>query len=230
MIGIISAMDIEMAFLTERLEQKQEKQIGPVTFYTGLLFEKKVVLAICGPGKVNAALCAQGMIIHFSPSKIINLGVAGGLKEDMQIGDLVIGDACVQHDFDTSPLEEPLGLIPVINKIYIPCDSLLVEKISQAAKEIHQVTCYIGTVATGDQFVADPDRKHFISTHFNAICCEMEGGAIAHTCLLYQVPFVVIRAISDGANDGASLDYPAFKEKAAVISAKLMTAYLHSEV
>ncbi len=229
MIGIISAMDIEMELLINIITQKEAIQTTSNTFYTGFLHQKPVVMAVCGPGKVNAALCAQEMIGRFAPTYIVNLGVAGGLKKEMKIGDLVVGENCVQHDFDTSPLMEPLGLIPVINKVYIPCDAGLVAKILRAAQAIPEVACYRGTIATGDQFVATPERKAFIVDQFHALCCEMEGGAIAHACFLHQVPFVVIRAISDGANDDAPMDYPAFKEKAAGVSARLMAAFLKLE-
>lgn len=229
MIGIISAMDIEMEHLINQLQEGKKTTIGATDFFSGKLFDQPVVLAVCGPGKVNAALCAQGMILHFNPSKIINLGVAGALAKKLAIGDIVIGTACAQHDFDTSALGEPLGLIPVVNKCLIPCDPAMVAAMERAVLEMKEVQYHLGIIATGDQFVAGNERKEQIMAVFNGICCEMEGGAIAQACYLHQVPFIVIRAISDGANTDAHMDYPTFKAKAALTSGQLMARFLANE-
>ncbi len=226
MIGIISAMDVEMELLIKELKNLQINSQGLMTYYSGTLYHKNVVLSVCGPGKINAALCAQGMIFHYSPRIIINLGVAGGLQKDLSIGDIVIGSNCVQYDFDTTALGDPLGLLPLINKVHIPCDPSLISSMKHSLSLMKNISYQIGTIATGDLFVSSKEKKQFLVENFNALCCEMEGGAIAHACYLYQIPFVVVRSISDSADAHSLIDYPTFKRQAANVSAKLISIFL----
>ncbi|NLB90185.1 MAG: 5'-methylthioadenosine/adenosylhomocysteine nucleosidase [Clostridiales bacterium] len=224
MIGIISAMDVEIESLINQLTHCVQTEISSLCFYEGKLHSQRVVLAVCGVGKVNAAICTQTMILHFSPKRIINLGVAGSLDPKVNIGHIVIGENCVQYDFDTTSLGEPLGLIPKVNQVYIPCDPSLISELEKAVLSLKNTSYHIGTIATADQFVTE-GRKDILA-HFPALCCEMEGGAIAQVCYLNQVPFAVVRAISDNANAEATIDFPTFTKMAADVSTAFMTHFL----
>lgn len=214
MIGIIGAMDIEVESIKTLLSKTKTENISGVDFVTGKYGEKDVVVAKCGVGKVFSALCAEAMILKFNPSVIINVGVAGCLTPDLKIGDIVIAKDVVQHDMDTSPLGDPIGMLSDINIVHIPTDEkvtkLLEESVKNAGFEFRS-----GTIASGDQFVASKEKKDFIKESFGAISCEMEGGSIGHVCYVNRVPFAVLRAMSDGADDGATMDFPAFCKLAA---------------
>ena len=220
-LGIIAAMQAEADPLIAQMTEKQEETVSGITFTKGMLHGHTVVVAVCGIGKVFAALCAQSMILRFAPSFVVNTGVAGSLSTDLQIGDLAIAEKVVQHDMDTSPLGDPKGLISGINEIYLPGDPVLVERLSNAAKDI-DVTAKTGTIASGDQFVDDAARKAFIRDTFGAIACEMEGAAIGQVCFVNKVPFAVVRAISDDASGKASMEYPQFVQLAAKHSVALL--------
>jgi len=225
MIGIIAAMNVEMESLRSYMKDAQTEVISGVTFVRGTLEGKEVVTAVCGIGKVFAALCAQTMILRYSPKCIINTGVAGTLTDKLDIGSIAVSSACVQHDMDTSPIGDPLGLISGINIIEIPADKALGNKLSACAKEL-DVRTSTGVIASGDQFVASAERKAFITEHFSAIACEMEGAAIGQVCYVNQVPFCVLRAISDSADGSSHMDYPVFVKMAAEQSVKLLRRFL----
>ncbi|MFA9424184.1 MAG: 5'-methylthioadenosine/adenosylhomocysteine nucleosidase [Sedimentibacter sp.] len=227
-IGIIGAMDIEVAELIESMENIKEEEISSIVYYTGKLQGKEVVVAKSGVGKVHAAVCAQTMILKYSPDVIINTGVAGSLSSDLNIADLVISDKVVQHDFDTSGIGDPIGLISGINLIEIPCPIYLVKKIQQSAKLIEETKVVVGTIASGDQFICNKARKEYIVEHFNALCAEMEGAAIGQVCYLNNVDFCIVRAISDKADGSAHMDFPTFVKIAAKKSAKLINNLLIS--
>lgn len=227
MIGIIAAMNVEMESLRSHMENTETEVISGITFVRGTLEGKEVVTAVCGIGKVFAALCAQTMILHYSPESIINTGVAGTLTDKLDIGSVAVSSAVVQHDMDTSPLGDPVGLISGINKVELPADGLLSEKISACAKEM-DIKTETGVIASGDQFVASKERKAFIVDHFNAIACEMEGAAIGHVCYVNQVPFCIIRAISDSADGSSHMDYPTFVKMAAEQSVSLVRRFLRA--
>lgn len=220
-LGIIAAMQAEADPLIAQMTDIETKTVSGITFTKGQLHGHQVVVAVCGIGKVFAALCAQTMILKYAPARVINTGVAGSLSTALQIGDLAIADKVVQHDMDTSPLGDPKGLISGINEIYLSCDRELVDRLSAAAKET-AVTVKIGTVASGDQFVDDAARKGFIKDAFGAIACEMEGAAIGQVCFVNKVPFAVVRAISDDASGKASMEYPQFVQLAAKRSVALL--------
>lgn len=196
MIGIIGAMEKEIAMLRDKMEGVQEKKIGIVRFYQGMLWGKEVCLAMCGIGKIHAALCAQAMIEHFRPESIINIGVAGALDEGLAIGDIVIGAYGIQHDVDTTAFGDPLGCIPEINIVELPCEKELISAMEKAADQqgLHHITAGI---ATGDQFIHQLEKKQHLHAHFGAAACDMEGGAIAQVCYEFQVPYGAYRAISD---------------------------------
>ncbi len=225
MIGIIGAMDIEVESIKALLTDKRQENISGVCFVCGKLSGTDVVIAKCGVGKVFAALCAEAMILKFAPEMIINIGVAGGLDKSLSIGDIVVADSVVQHDMDTSPLGDPLGLLSDINIIDIPAD----EKISavlKASAESLGLVCMTGKIASGDQFVASSEKKKFITDTFGAKSCEMEGAAIGHVCYVNKIPFGVLRAMSDGADDGAKMDFPTFAKLAAVNSTNVIKTFV----
>ena len=226
--GIIAAMQKEAALLLEKMQEKTETVIGGVTYTAGVLCGRTAVVAVCGVGKVFAALCAQVMILRFSPQYIINTGVAGSLSTALHIGDLVIADGAVQHDMDTSAVGDPVGMLSGINKILLPTDETLTKRLKAAAAAVG-AQAVGGVVATGDRFVADSAEKRRIVDTFGAVACEMEGGAVAQACFVNGVPFALMRAISDDASGKAQMDYPAFADMAARKSAALLLTALEGE-
>lgn len=224
MIGIIGAMQTETAAIIAEMKNKNEETISGVRFVRGEWCGKEVVVATCGVGKVFAALCAEAMILTYHPDCIINSGVAGALDDRLHLLDLVIGEQVVQHDMDTSPLGDPKGLLSGINRVTLPADAGLADALERAAAAM-EVRSLRGTVASGDQFIADDAKRAFIRSTFGAACCEMEGASIGHVCYVNQVPFVVLRAISDGAADDAKMDYPAFVVKAAERSINILRKF-----
>lgn len=227
-IGIIGAMDVEVKELIESMDNIKKEIISGIVYFEGTLHGKNVVVAKCGVGKVHAAVCAQTMILKYKPDAILNTGVAGSLNSDLDIADLVISDNVVQHDMDTSGLGDPVGLISGVNLINIPCSKSLVEKIEQSAKTLERTNVVVGTIASGDQFICNQDRKEYIVKHFDALCAEMEGAAIGHVCFLNNVDFCIIRAISDKADGSAHMDFPTFTLIAAKKSTQLISTFLKS--
>lgn len=225
MIGIIAAMDVEMNSLRSFMEDTETETISGIKFVRGTLEGRDVVTAVCGIGKVFAALCAQTMILHYQPAAIINTGVAGTLTDALSIGSIAVSSAVVQHDMDTSPLGDPVGLISGINKVELPADRLLCGQLSACAK-VMGVRTATGVIASGDQFVASAERKAFIASHFGAIACEMEGAAIGQVCYVNRVPFCVLRAISDSADGSSHMDYPSFVKMAAEQSVSLLRRFM----
>ena len=225
MIGIIAAMDVEMKSLRSYMENTETEVISGIRFVRGTLEGKDVVTAVCGIGKVFAALCAQTMILHYQPRCIINTGVAGTLTDALTIGSIAVSSAVVQHDMDTSPLGDPVGLISGINKVELPADRLLTGQLSACAK-VMGIKTATGVIASGDQFVASAERKAFIVEHFNAIACEMEGAAVGQVCYVNKVPFCVLRAISDSADGSSHMDYPTFVQMAAEQSVALLRRFM----
>ena len=226
MIGIIAAMDVEMKSLRSYMENTETEVISGIRFVRGTLEGKDVVTAVCGIGKVFAALCAQTMILHYQPRCIINTGVAGTLTDALTIGSIAVSSAVVQHDMDTSPLGDPVGLISGINKVELPADRLLTGQLSACAK-VMGIKTATGVIASGDQFVASAERKAFIVEHFKAIACEMEGAAVGQVCYVNKVPFCVLRAISDSADGSSHMDYPTFVQMAAEQSVALLRRFMH---
>ena len=227
MIGIIAAMNVEMESLRSYMENTEEETISGIRFVRGMLEGQEVVTAVCGIGKVFAALCAQTMILRYAPEAIINTGVAGTLTNALGIASIAVSSAVVQHDMDTSPLGDPKGLISGINVVEIPADAQLGGKILACAKEMG-VNAVSGVIASGDQFVASSERKDFITGQFGAIACEMEGAAIGQVCYVNKVPFCVLRAISDSADGSSHMDYPQFVKIAAEQSVSLMRRVMNA--
>jgi len=222
-IGIIGAMDIEVNGLIARMTETESKAIGGFVFTKGKIFGKDVVISKCGIGKVFGSMCAQTMILEYSPSCIINSGVAGALSEELSIMDAVIATGVIQHDMDTSPLGDPKGLISGINIVEIKSNDSVSNILEKASIELG-VNSVRGIIASGDQFIANRERKEEIKALFNAVACEMEGAAIGQVCYVNSVPFAVMRTISDG--KGEALDYMTFSAAAADRSIQILERFL----
>ncbi len=227
MIGIIGAMESEIQTLTSALQNKKTEVILGITYESGVLAERDVVIARAGIGKVNAALCTQAMLLRYAPTLIINTGVAGAVADGLTVMDAVVADAYVEHDMDTTPVGDPAGLVNVggRNMIELPTDPHA-RAILRDACEKEGLRTFGGTVATGDQFIAAPAQKTRIRTLFSAVAAEMEGGAIAHACAAADVPFVSLRVLSDNADGDAGVDYPTFVTAAAARSASVVMSFL----
>lgn len=226
-IGVIGAMPAEVEELISRLDSRTCEKISGIEFYAGTMFGKRVAVAKCGIGKVFAAICAEAMIMKYSPSLIVNTGVGGALSSELKPTDTVIALNACQHDMDTSPLGDPKGLVSGINKIFFDADGRAVEILKRAAGGLGiKATC--GTVASGDRFVADREEKIRIAADFGAVACEMEGAAVAHCAYVNETPFALIRAISDSADGDATMDYSEFLPIAAKISTSLTLALIKS--
>ena len=214
-IAIIGAMVPEVELLHERIVSAKTSVHAGCEFYEGTLEGAPVVLAACGVGKVNAASRTQALIDAFKPSCIIFTGIAGSLDARIDIGDIVVSTDCVQHDFTSGPLGFEPGQIPGLETVGLAADEglrkLAIASVHAAAPGIK---VFEGRVASGDQFIQSFEQKEFITSTFGALCVEMEGGAVAQVALLNEVPFVVLRAISDKADGSAEMDYPAFETMA----------------
>lgn len=229
MIGIIGAMQPEVARLIDMTVGAETKRIGGTEFVCGSINGCETVIARCGIGKVFAAMCAQTMILEYSPDFIINTGVGGSLSDSLDIGDIAVSDFVVQHDMDTSAIGDPVGLISGLNIIKIPASERIVSALCRAADSLGQ-RYTVGTIASGDVFVADKARKERIKTDFDAVVCEMEGAAIGQVCYVSGVPFCVLRAVSDRADGSSPMDYPTFVGMASDRNAALLGELLKSKL
>ena len=201
----------------------EEKDLFNLQFFTGKIEEEECVLVECGEGKVNAARTTQIMIDNFKIDKLVNVGSAGAINEDLNVKDVVIADKLVQYDFDISGLGYEKGEICNIGK-YIYCDKTLVEECKKAIENIENESykVVIGTIATADSFCDKPEIAKMVRKEFNAECVEMEGAAVAQVCYLDKIPFLVIRGISDTPNGNNKIDFRKYLEIASKQSAKIL--------
>ena len=220
MIGIIFAMREELDEFIKLVNSIEEEKIYDLTFYKCNLFNKDLVLVESGVGKVNAARATQILIDRMNPKYIFNVGVAGSISNSVDVMDIVVSDKLVQHDFDITGFNHEKGYIPNVG-IYMDADKYLLD-ISKSVKT--DVNVHIGTIASGDIFITDKDMSNKINTKFNALCVEMEGASIAQVCTLSNVPYLVIRSISDSPNqnDDNKITYEEFLEK----SCKVVSNFL----
>lgn len=223
MIGIIGAMEDEVAALKEAMEIQEITKEASMVFCRGILCGREAVIVRSGIGKVNAGICAQILISRFGADILINTGIAGSLDAGIDIGDMVISTDAVHHDMDATIFGDPVGQVPRMDTLAFPADQKLVE-LAKAANEkanpdIHTFT---GRIASGDQFIADSETKKRIVEQFGALCTEMEGAGIAQAAYLNQVSYVIIRAISDKADNSAVMDYPEFERRAISHSVRLV--------
>lgn len=209
-IGIIAAMSEELEPLLKDMKLISKETIASVTFNKGILLGKEIVAVVCGIGKVNAAICTQLLISKYNIDKIINVGVAGGVNKEIYPGDIVIADNLLEHDFDCSVFGDPIGQIPRMDTFDFRCDKDLVSLAENSCTKIDNIKSYTGRIVSGDQFIASMEKVQFLDKEFTALACEMEGASIAHVCYSNKIPFVVIRSISDNANNGAHVDFEKF--------------------
>ena len=215
-IGIIGAMEVEVAILKEKMEDVRIIKKASMDFYEGILAGKKVVVVRSGIGKENAGICAQILADVFSVDAIINTGIAGSLNKNINIGDIVLSTDVVQHDMDATGFGYRKGQIPQMPVFFFNADDNLRRLAAEVCKEVNpDIQVFEGRIASGDQFVCDQDVKNQIVSDFSAYATEMEGAAIGQAAYLNEIPFLVVRAISDKADGSAQMDYSEF-EKAAV--------------
>ena len=227
-IGVIGAMKIEVEAILSALEDPRKRVYGNMEFTSGRLSGVPVVVVPCSPGKVNAALCAQALIDFYAPRLVLNIGVAGGIGENVHIGDVVIATACVEYDFDVTASDSDVGVgdlyLPGNEDVpirFFPCDETAAKVLAAAGEGLYGLA-HRGVVATGDRFVADPQVGAWLQKEFGALACEMEGGAIAHACLVNSVPCAVLRTISDNAHDSETVDFLTFVDSSAQKAQQLL--------
>ena len=226
-IGIIAAMTEEIASIKKLMSDISVRNIYELEFTLGTIHSKNVVLVKSGVGKVNAARTTQVLIDNFDLEYVINVGTAGGLNEDIEIGDIVIAEKLVQHDFDITAGGHEKGYISNLGK-YFNCDENLVKKGKKIIDNMNEdFKAITGLIATGDIFVQDISIKDGIKEEFNADCTEMEGAAIAQVCTLDNIPFIVIRSISDKPNGNNSIDFEKFLELACERYSKFIDIFLN---
>ena len=222
-IGIIGAMDEEISVLKEQLELKKIVNKAGMEFFTGKLIDKDVVIVRSGIGKVNAAICTQILIDDFQVDVVINTGIAGAVNKDVNPGDVVISTDLVHHDFDAKAFGYEVGQVPRMEVFSFKADSNLVKIAHASAESISEFKAYGGRIVSGDQFIADPEKITIPRDRFDSYAVEMEGAAIAHACYPNNIPFVVIRSISDRADGSAHIDYETFKDMAIKNSIGIIT-------
>ena len=223
-LGIIGAMEEEVETLLEKMEDKSASKRAGSTFYEGKLSGLDVVVVQCGIGKVNAALCAQILCDCYGVTHVVNTGIAGSLCAQLDIGDMVVSQDAMYHDFDCCAFGYPVGKVPGTDVVAFPADDTMIGMAYGAAESVNPGHTKVGRVASGDQFVASPERKDKIIRDTKALCTEMEGAAIAQTAYRNGIPFVILRAISDKADNSAEMDYPTFEKIAAHRCAKVTMA------
>lgn len=206
-IGIIGAMDEEVEKLIAQADITVEETVAGMRFRSGRLADTDVVIVKCGMGKVNAGICAQLLISRFSATHIINTGFAGALSPELAIGNIVVSTEAVQHDFDISALGAEKGEV-ITGLVAIPADKELVNTACRViADTLPEVNVLAGRICSGDQFISDRAAKERIVADFGGLCCEMEGAAVAQVCRLNDVPFLILRAVSDSADESAGEDF-----------------------
>lgn len=222
-IGIIGAMELEVEALKAKMKVSRKEEKASMEFWEGTLNDTDVVIVQSGIGKVNAAICTQILCDLFDVTHIINTGVAGSLKNEINIGDIVVSTDALHHDVDVRVFGYPLGEVPQVGCLAFAADEHLVQLAVSCCREVNpEIDVYQGRVLSGDQFISDKQVKDKIIENFQGFCVEMEGAPIAQTSYLNHVPFVIIRAISDKADDSAEMDYPTFEKAAAAHSAALV--------
>lgn len=222
-IGIIGAMDLEVDALKAKMTVANIIKKANMEFYEGTLNGTDVVIVRCGIGKVNAALCVQILADNFNVSHVINTGVAGSLNAKLDIGDILISKDAIHHDMDVRVFGYALGEVPQMGFREFKADENLVTLAKASCEKVNpDINVLVGRVVSGDQFISSKEVKEHLIKEFQGDCAEMEGASIAHGAHLNNIPFVIIRAISDKADDSAEMDYPTFEKAAAQHSSKLV--------
>lgn len=216
-------MELEVEALKAQMDVKNIVEKASMKFYEGVLNGKDVVVVQCGIGKVNAGICVQVLADIFGVDAVINTGVAGSLRAEINIGDIVVSTDACEHDMDVTALGYKQGIIPQMKESFFKADRKLVESAMEVCRKVNpDISVYEGRVLSGDQFISGEEIKNKLIALFDGSCTEMEGAAIAHAAFLNEIPYVVIRAISDKADGSAHMDYPEFERAAAAHSARLV--------
>ena len=237
MIGIICAMDVELEKILAMMEKEQGDIISGIVYHRGTIGGKDAVCVVCGVGKVFAAMCTQTMILKYAPDCIINVGVAGALDKRLNITDIVVADDLVQHDMDVTALGVPRGMILGTDYIAFPTEKKVSDLLYAAVDTLNKdqtrkgdkaLGIYRGRIASGDQFIATKEQKEDITETFGAVACEMEGAAIAQVCYVNHIPYAVMRAISDTADESSETDFPEFAKEAADYTAEVIRHFFEA--
>ncbi len=223
MIGIIGAMDEEVGRLKEVMTDVEISKKAGMDFYKGRLQGKDAVVVRSGIGKVNAGICTQILADDFHVDCVVNTGIAGSLNAQIDIGDIVLSSDALQHDMDATGFGYEMGVIPRMPRSVFPADSHLIQLAKQACQKVNpDIKTFVGRVVSGDQFISNKEKKNWLEEKFHGFCTEMEGAAIAQAAYLNEIPFLIIRAISDKADDSAGMDYSVFEAQAIEHSVNLL--------
>lgn len=226
-LGIIGAMKAEVAQLKEAMDRPEVISAAGMDFYSGAIGKKTAVVVQSGIGKVNAAVCTQILIDRFDVQGIINTGIAGSLKAEIDIGDIVLASDVVHHDVDTGGFGYPPGQIPQMDIFSFPTDEHLRQTAIRCFGTMYpEAKAHCGRIVSGDQFISDKQKKKWLSDTFNGYCTEMEGAAIAQAAYLNRIPCLIIRSISDQADDSAHMVYEEFEKLAVQRSVSLTQALI----
>ncbi|MCL2913429.1 5'-methylthioadenosine/S-adenosylhomocysteine nucleosidase [Shewanella corallii] len=225
-IGIIGAMEPEVAHLIASMEAAESQTIAGIEFVAGQLNGQEVIVTRSGIGKVAASIATTLLIEKYQPDYVINTGSAGGFVDSLEIGDIVISSEVRHHDVDVTAFGYEIGQMAQQPAAFMP-DAKLVEAAKKAVDSLGEVKTIEGLICTGDSFICDPERTAVMLNHFPTMAaCEMEAAAIAQVCHQFQVPFVVIRSLSDNANNDSPVDFDSYIVKAGHHSALMVMALL----
>lgn len=230
-LGVVGAMDIEVDFFQAEMEINASYQKAGMTFYDALFKGVEMILVKSGIGKVNAAICTQILIDDFDVDQIIFTGVAGAIDRRLEVGDIVVADSLVQHDVDASGFDYKLGEIPGLGQVAFTADKNLVGLAKEAGEKIaaeKEIDVYSGRILSGDQFISNQEKVAELKATFGGYCTEMEGAALAQVCSLNEIPFVVVRSISDNADQNANHSFEEFAKKAASNSYLIVSEMISS--
>lgn len=227
MIGIIGAMDEEVNAIIGKMTNVESREKAGMTFNKGTLEGKEAVVVRSGIGKVNAGLCTQILVDDYKIDAVINTGIAGSLKNQIDIGDIVLSSDALYHDMDATGFGYDFGVVPRMESSVFKGDVRLINLAKECCERVNpDINVHIGRVVSGDQFISDKAKKDWINEHFDGYCTEMEGAAIAHAATLNNIPFLIVRAISDKADNSATMDYGEFEKKAIIHSVNLIMEFV----
>ncbi|MBC8079074.1 MAG: 5'-methylthioadenosine/adenosylhomocysteine nucleosidase [Gorillibacterium sp.] len=221
-LGLIGAMNEEVVFFHEHMQEVVHTTHAGVEFYEGRFYNLHVVVCKSGVGKVNAAICTQVLIDQFLCDAIVFTGVAGALDPQLEIGDIVVSEECMQHDMDVTPLGYARGIIPYQATSVFTAHPELVRIAMEAGQRLSVSRIVSGRILSGDQFIANRETVMTLRQELNGTCAEMEGAAVAQVCVMNDIPFVVIRSMSDKADGSASVNFPEFAHQAAENSFRIV--------
>lgn len=224
MLGIIGAMEEEVAELKKKMKVERTVLRASMEFLAGDLEGTPAVIVRCGIGKVNAAICTQILADEFHVDAIVNTGIAGSLRAEINIGDIVLSEDALQHDMDATGFGYQPGEIPRMETSVFKADKMLIKMAKECCEAVNpEIRTHVGRIVSGDQFVSDKEVKGRLAETFGGYCTEMEGAAIAQAAYLNGIPFLIVRAISDKADDSATMDYDELERQAIKHSVNLMT-------